>query len=252
MQLNHRSYTDGSTFRPKPVVVEKPELGLIIVATAWGPIESATRTIEIILEQFELLSREDMTTPFESIPSISSAANRLRTGVLMANAYLQKSENNKQWKTAVEVSVVHVSRGVLSWVHVGSPHLLLNVGNNIHPLAYEMDWSLQSKNKGPLFSVALGLDNNPPLNVGSIRLTGEAQLLMLARSQVPRSLFGLEKFEADEVLQTLVQDQSSSPFWLGVAEIEATEIFAQQEGEEPVFEEEAPTDAQSNFDEDVA
>lgn len=232
MNFSQRSYTNGETFRPKPILIEKPESGLIVIATPWGPVESAHRVAEIVSEQFELLAREDMTSPFESVPSLSAAANRLRIGVLAANAYLCKNENAKQWKSAVELTAIHYARGVLSWVHVGSPHILLHDGQHIHPVAYDVDWTSQSQNKGPLFSQALGLDSNPALKAGSVRLRKAAQILLLSRSTVPGGLFTKDHFELENLLEDLVQDQSAEPCWVGVLNLDESYEIATDTSDE--------------------
>ncbi|PWU12851.1 MAG: hypothetical protein C5B49_15635 [Bdellovibrio sp.] len=217
MQLSHRSYTNGEFFRPKPQIVERAESGLLVVATAWGGAEASQRACNTIVEQFELLSGEDLTTPFESLPSVSPAANRLRIGALLANQQILKGDNAKIWKSAVELAAFHMKHGVLSWVQIGNPTLLLKDEKYLHPLAYEMDWGIQSGNEGPLFSQALGLDRQIPLRVGSCRVPPGSELLLISRNSIPGDLFQLNTLELDEVFQVLVNDNPRSPFWLGLA-----------------------------------
>lgn len=216
MQLEQRSYTSGVFFRPKPVVIERPESHLLVVATPWGNVDSAQRVANIIVEQFELLSKDDLTTPYETIPNISAAANRLRVGALTANQYLYRNENGKTWKSAVELAAIHYDRGVLSWVQIGSPHLILLEKGILHPIAYEADWAYQSGNEGPLFTQALGIDNMISLKAGSQRVHPESQLLMVSRGTLPRRIYGLPVFEMDKVIQTMTNDSPVTPFWLGL------------------------------------
>jgi hypothetical protein len=218
-EIQQRSYTNGVYYRPKPYVLERSDSHLLTVSIPWGPVESARRVGQIVTEQFELLDRDDMTTPFESIPSISSAANRLRMGALTANQSLFRQDNGKIWRSAVELCGIHFDRRVLSWVQVGCPHLLLLEKNMIHPLAYEPDWSQQSGNQGPLFSQALGLEGLVPLKAGSLRVSPGAQLLMIARSALPRTLFQFEKFELESLVQSLIDDDHEAPFWAGLIEL---------------------------------
>lgn len=222
MSLIQRSYTSGQFFRPKPFVLERPESNLIVIATPWGPLEHAQRVAEIVTEQFELLSREDLTTPFESIPTLNSAANKLRMGLMTANQFLFKGENAKAWKTAVEIVAIHYDQPVLSWAHVGGPHLLLADSRFTHPLAYALDWDAQTQIQGPLFSQALGIEAHLPISAGSVRVSKESQLLMLSRSHWPRSIlsqaFGKKQSEQemDLVLKALVEENPENPFWLGI------------------------------------
>lgn len=221
IELEQRSYTAGIFFRPRPVVIERSESHLLVVATPWGPLEPAQRTANLIVEQFELLSKDDVTTPYETIPTLSAAANRLRIGALTANNYLYRTENGKVWKAAVELAAIHYDHGVLSWVQVGSPHLLLLENGILHPLAYEADWATQSGNEGPLFSQALGLENQVPLRAGSLRVKADAQLLMVSRGTLPRRVFGLPVFEMNKVVQAMTSDSLSTPFWLGLSSFKA-------------------------------
>ncbi len=231
MNLSHRSYTTGQFFRPKPVVLERPESDLIVIATPWGPVEHAQKAAEIVVEQFELLAQEDLTTPFESIPTLNPAANRLRIGLMTANIFLFKGENSKAWKSAVEITAIHYSRPVLSWAHVGSPHLLLADPKFTHPLAYCLDWDAQTQVQGPLFSQALGIEAQLPISAGSIRAAPGSRLLMLARSHWPREILG-RKFgpgnstqgndqEMDSLVQSLVDENPDNPFWFGLCELSA-------------------------------
>lgn len=218
IHLEQRSYTSGTFFRPKPVIVERPESNLLIIATPWGNVDSGQKVAATMVEQFELLSKDDMTTPYESIPTISAAANRLRVGALTANNYLFRTENGKTWKAAVELAAIHYDKGVLSWVQVGSPHLILLEKGVLHPLAYEADWAHQSGNEGPLFTQALGIENMVPLKSGSLRARPESQLLMVSRGTLPRRIFGLPVFDMEKVVQTMTNDNSVTPFWLGLTQ----------------------------------
>ncbi len=217
MKLTHSSYTNGSYFRPKPIVIQREDSHLLVVATGWGPVELTQKAVDIVVEQFELIAGEDLTTPFEMAPASSTPAHRLVTGARLANTYLFRTENAKVWKTAVELTAIHYDHGVLSWVHVGSPHILLHDGKYIHPLAYAVDWVGQTGNQGPLFSDALGMEANVNLSVGSLRLHDEASLLLLSRSILPSGLLTLDGFDPSLVKRLLVDDNPEAPFWLGVA-----------------------------------
>lgn len=237
MKIVQASYTNGRFFRPKPVVIDRADSHLLVIATGWGPLEMTQRAAEIVVEQFELLSRDDVTTAFEVMSSVSSPANRLVNGARLANQHLFKTENAKQWKTAVELTALHYEYGVLSWVHVGSPHVLLHDGKNVHPLAYAVDWVGQSNNQGPLFSEALGMDANVNLTVGNLRLTKEAQVLLVGRSHLPKSLFLSESFAAADAQRLMVDDDPDAPYWMGLVDLDRPTA-------RPVFDPEAvPEDA---------
>lgn len=227
MNLLQRSYTTGQFFRPKPFVIERPESHLIVIATPWGPLEHAQNTAETVVEQFELLSNEDFTIPFESLPTLNPAANRLRLGLMTANNALIKNENAKGWKTAVEMTAIHFNQNVLSWAHVGSPHLLLTDTNYSHPLAYCLDWDVQSKSQGPLFSQALGIEAQLPISAGSIRARRGSRLLMLARSHWPREILGKTMApgsvdqQMEALVKILVEESPDNPFWFGLCDLSA-------------------------------
>lgn len=221
MQLQERSYTNGHFFRPKPVIIERPESHLLVIATPWGPVEAAQQVAETVVAQFEILSNGENALPIENFPSLSPAANRLRAGVLAANQELYRNDNAKLLKSAVELTVLHYEHDVLSWVHVGGPHLILEAGGQVHPLAYEPDLSSLAQD-GPLFSQALGMDPQLPLHLGSQRLMTDARLLMVARSTLPPRLFQGEALQMEEILNELLNENAESPFWCGLLAFEVS------------------------------
>lgn len=216
IQIRQRSYTNGKFFRPKPTVVERPESHLLVVASSWGTTDAGGRAAHLLIDQFETLSQDDVTTPYEMMPSLTSAANRLRLGAVAANQTFYRSENAKLWRAAVEVAAVHFEKNVFSFVQVGAPHLLLLQNEDLHPLAYEPDLAFEVGNVGPLFSRAIGVDSQVLVRAGSMRVRGDAKLLMLSRSTLPRKIFASAQFDEKSIVDILTKDDPDEPFWLGL------------------------------------
>lgn len=108
---------------------------------------------------------------------------------------------------------------VLSWVQLGTPHLILTGEQGAQPLASYPDWAWQLQQDAPLVSKALGLERNCYPNCGSHRVQGHEKVILVARSAVPASLYTLKNVDLSTCGQALVDDQMQTPFWLGVLDL---------------------------------
>lgn len=219
MQLEERSYS-GRSFRPRPLIEDIPARNTLIVATSWGGPEHAQSVIEMIKEQITLHSNPESTRLGNYIAELSEDGNILRAAALYANEQLYLKENVQEYNTAVEVAIISVQNHVLSWVQMGSPHLILKTRKSgADPLASSPDWAWQLQQDSPLVFKALGLERNCYPNCGSYRLMGGEKLVMVSRSAVAPRLYGLEQMNLQTCGQVLVEDHAEAPFWLGVLDL---------------------------------
>lgn len=222
MDLVQRSYS-GHSFRPRPLVEENPATQTFIVVTSWGAPEHSQKVADLIKEHMNLSEDADSTNVGTFVQGLTDEGNRLRAAAQIANQYLYKNENSREYSAAVELALISVRRKVLSWVQIGNPHLILSTPKGIEPLCYSPDWSWQLQQSSPLVGKALGLERTCNLNCGSYRLQGEGdeKLMLIARSAVPGNLYTLKKIDLMMSSQLLVEDNSEAPFWLGILDLKS-------------------------------
>lgn len=213
MSLVQRSYA-GKTFRPKPLLHELDGPSVLVVSS-WGARDEAERVAQIFQDQLGIADAEDFTSPFGHLENMSPKANRLRTACLLANDLLYRDINQSEYLAAVEILALVIEDRVMSWVQVGSPHLLLHSKGTCQPLAYNLDWSWQYSQASPLPCLALGIESAININYGSIILPKDAEILLLSRGAVPSPIFQSESVELDLISRILINDNPDTPFWLG-------------------------------------
>ena len=225
MHFEERSYSGEST-RPRPECYFSESEQLLIVATPWGAQSSAQRAIEKIKE-FVLTTREDneITFPFERLTSLSTAANNVRIGALLANDSLYRNENKHEINAGVEVAVIYVKDQECVWLHVGQPSLFLDrPATSITPISTEMDLSFEMAQGGdrlpPLPSKLLGLDSNLNFSVGSFRRQPEDKIILLSRTNLPTEIYYQAQGQTlEQLTQTLAHGEPQMPFWLGMLQL---------------------------------
>lgn len=215
MDLAQRSYS-GHSFRPRPVIEELRAQQTLIVATSWGEPEHARQVVEIIKEQVNAASNPEATRIGQFIPELTESGNNLRTAALLANEQLYLRENSKEYSAAVEVALITVQKQVLSWVQIGTPHLILKNESGMQPLVTQPDWAWQLQQDTPLVCKALGLERHCYPHCGSFRLRGREKLVLLSRSAVPSKMYLLPDADLQTCSTVLVEDHEKVPFWLGV------------------------------------
>lgn len=218
MDLVQRSYS-GHTFRPRPQIEIEKNTNTLIVATSWGSPEQAQAVIEMIKEQLSVSHQPDATRVGNFIDGLSEESNRLRAAATIANDYLYSRENSREYQAAVEIALVTIHKRNISWLQLGTPHLLLAGSNGIEPLAYTPDWSWQHQQSSPLLSKALGMERSVYFNCGSHRLKGDEKMFFVSRSAVPSALYSLKSPNLKTCSEVLVEDNSEAPFWVGVLDL---------------------------------
>lgn len=218
MDLVQRSYS-GHTFRPRPIIEIEKTTNTLIIATPWGASDQAQMVIDLIKEQLSVSQQPEATRVGGFIEGLSEDGNRLRAAAALANEQLYHRENSKEYSIAVEIALISVQKRSLSWVQLGTPHLILLGNEGFQPLASTPDWSWQLQQAAPLVSKGLGMEKNSYFNCGSSRFKGGEKLFLISRSVVPASVYALREPDLNSCAEALVEDNSDAPFWLGVLEL---------------------------------
>lgn len=222
MELVSRSYS-GNLFRPKPEVYCERDGVLCIVATPWGPRNSARKVVQTIQDFFlSAKSDQEVTSPFQRLTCISPLANNLRVAVMLANDVIYREDNRNELTSGVELFVCARSGSEVVWTHIGQPHVLLDRKNlpiitlSTSPDA-AFDFSVGQNWLPPLPSALLGTDATSNFQIRSFRPQKEDRLLLASRSLLPQQLQLMPRDKRN--LEALTLELSSSdaqmPFWLG-------------------------------------
>lgn len=217
MEFEGRSYTSGKTFRPKPQVFTREESGLTAVLTPWGPAELGEQLWKKIHETFENPESEKPTQ--FTLPLETETANHLAQTLRLVHQEFYQTENMKQLRLGVEAVLFHRAGRRLSWARVGQPHIVLRVGDDLHPLAYEADWSFHHQTKAPLLTNALGIEASVAIQTGTLEIPKKGTLILISRGSLPRGFFALEKPSLQTLARSLVEADAEAPFWVGLSEL---------------------------------
>jgi hypothetical protein len=186
-----------------------------MVVTSWGEKDETEYIINLFQDQLKVDESAEVTTLASRIDTISPRANQLRMAAILANEYLFREANRGEYICAAEFLAVVYDKGVLSWVQVGSPHLILLASGQIQPLAYQLDYSWQYGQDSPLFSQALGLNASCLLSCGSLHVNSEMDLFLISRHSIPPALFAEKRLDFQSLIGLLVKDSANAPFWVG-------------------------------------
>jgi hypothetical protein len=228
MSIDERSYS-GQLFRPRPEVHLEGDGQLMIVATPWGPRNSAKKVIRVIQDYF-LSARQDKeaTSPFAKLSCLSPLANDLRIAVRLANDAIYNEENKNEYISGVELLVVAKTQDEVAWVQVGYPYLFLDRPQK--PLVslgsqqdLSVEFSLGPNTLAPLPLKLLGLEPFSDFSVESIRPSPHDRFIFISRSGVPPEILSLSPGDRnlENISKLLSQDDAEIPFWVGIHTIKA-------------------------------
>lgn len=222
MSFNERSYS-GEIFRPRPEVIATDDGSLIIVATPWGPRNSARKMAQFI-QDFFMSARDDReaTSPFARLTCLSPLANQLRLTVKMANDLLYNEDNKSEYLSGCELTVVARTPHEIAFVQVGFPYLLLDRPTlGLTPLGYQSDLATElSMGTGvlpPLPAQLLGLDPTSDFAVHSLKPVRGDRFVLVSRSALPAEVYALPygRRSLDDITKVLAAHDARTPFWLG-------------------------------------
>ena len=213
MSFQQRSYS-SKIFRPKPVVDFDSLTGTTLVVTSWGSPELAGQAIKTFKDFLSLSSEDNATRIGAQSESLGSIGNRLRSAALLINEQIYTQENNREYLEGIELAAVSVQENLLSWVQIGSPHILVSSPKGLQPICYTPGFTQSA----PLVSLGLGLEKVPQLNCGSFSLnkSSNEKILFLARTEIPPALYALKSADINLASQVLCSDDPEMPFWCGI------------------------------------
>jgi hypothetical protein len=214
MIFKQRFYS-GQNFLPKPVVDIEKTTNTLIVATPWGSPELARSAIHMIKDQIGTVSEEtEITRVTQVIEGLSDEGNQLRSAAMFTNENIFLRDNAKEYTGGVELALISVQNQFLSWVQIGTPHVLLRNDRGFHPICYTPDWSWQLKQKAPLVSKALGMERSCYLNCGTHRFEKQDHIFLISRSTLPAQIYGFENSDLDSLSKVLIDNDPDTPFWI--------------------------------------
>lgn len=217
----------GQTFRPRPEIHLDAESGTLIVATPWGPRESARKVIGR-MNDYLALAREDSeaTSPFERISCLSTQANRMRIATLLANEALYRDDNRNEYRSGVELFAGALSSDEFVWLQSGNPQILLSrPGRKLLPLGSQIDLSFDFSEGNELLaglpSQLLGLDSSLNLSINSFRARPGDKLVLISHSHLPDSVFSLssDQLSVESISRAVALANPNHAFWVGLLKI---------------------------------
>jgi len=215
-----RSFSSKS-FRPRPLVVENICPQTWLMATVWGETSGRDLVVASFREYLLEGSSLDITRRSSQYNGLSENANRLLTAIFYANEQLAARENSKEYRSAVEVSLLQINGRVLHWAQLGLPHLILQTSQGLQPLACSLEGAIHAGQNAPLFGRALGLQKSCYPACGSYQMGKNDKIVCIARSYIPASFYRLEQVSLATCANALAADRSDVPFWLGILETES-------------------------------
>ncbi|PIS11324.1 MAG: hypothetical protein COT73_04605 [Bdellovibrio sp. CG10_big_fil_rev_8_21_14_0_10_47_8] len=217
MKIDQRSYS-GPAFRPSPMVLEEKLTETLLIATSWGESNHAQITLDLV-KDFLLLSQDpDATTLGMSPEGSDPLLAKIHAGLVRANETLFQRENSQEYLAAVEFAAISVEHGVLSWIQIGAPHLLIINEKGLQPVCYSPDLAAQWGQLSPLLARGLGLERVCPVNSGTYRLKKGDHVVLVSRSDLPANFYQQQAADLSSLSQSLIDDNSEMPFWIAICE----------------------------------
>jgi hypothetical protein len=222
MSFSERSYS-GEIFRPRPEVIATEDGSLLVVATPWGPRNSARKMAQFIQDSF-LSARDDheATSPFARLTCLSPLANQLRLTVKLANDMLYNEENKNEYLSGCELTAIARTQNEIVFIQIGFPFVMLDrPTSGLTPMGYQSDLATElSMGQGmlpPLPSQLLGLDPTSDFSVHSLRPVRGDRFVLVSRSSIPAEIYALPfgRRGLDDITKTLAATDARTPFWLG-------------------------------------
>ena len=144
MKLHDRSYST-KVLRPKPIVHQQDDGGLIVVATSWGLAEHAQHAMDEVVKYVNSAQADvEVTSPFDFLTALTDEVNYLRTALLITNDMLYRGENKSEYFSGVEILALFKRGPQVAWAHVGHPSVFIQRhGQRLQPLSMGLDLSAE-------------------------------------------------------------------------------------------------------------
>lgn len=226
MKMQDRSYST-KIIRPKPLVHQQDDGGLIVVATSWGKTEHAQRALDEVVKYVNSAQADvEVTSPFDFLTALTDEVNYLRTALLITNDMLYRGENKSEYFSGVEILALFKRGSQVAWAHVGNPSVLIQRhGQRLQPLSMGLDLSAELSEGDsilpPLPAQLLGMDPTCYIQCGHTRVSEGDKLVLLGSASIATALW-TETHGADmgTLTQRMIQESPETPFWLGLVQLD--------------------------------
>ncbi len=224
LRFKERSYVKTSMYRPRPEILFHANDGYIVIATPWGN-NNANQDIVEKIQSYLTSFRTDneLTSPFRPIKNFNKIENAIRNSILLANNYIFKTKNSAEYLFGFEIFVGILENNTFYFANIGHPHILLHKGQQtIMPVSFNFDHSMSlssEKKLPPLPNKLIGISDDIELQIQSIHMQKNDQLLLISRSWIPKDLVTLKAKDRDfeSYVQCLAKNEEQ-PFWFGLLE----------------------------------
>lgn len=216
MPIKESFYSSKEGVRPKPIIKEIFDGSTFLVATPWGPRDQAEQEVANAVRDLESLFGQGGTVSgAEPAPQLTDELAKISWVLQKTNNELVEKVNAVQAELFMECLIVSAKAPMLSWIGVGQPHLFINRGQGWNVLRATPDWVSASPKNAPLVSQALGKSKTIYPSGGQIMFNPGDSLLLLSRSEIPKSIWHLNQINHDSIHKEVASDSTDMPFWLG-------------------------------------
>ena len=233
MQIKERAFS-GKIFRPKPHPYLSSNKELLTVITPWG---QEAITPENVFESLEsLYSRlsedKESTHPFPKLTSLNPTQNNMRTAILQTQEDIFNNINQEEYAMGFELFFATTVDNILTWTQIGQPFLFIDRPSlGLQSIGQTMDMSLNlwtnlDRVLPPLPYQLMGIQSDLSFSSFCFRFHPEDKLILLSRSAIPTSWFGLKKEERtlDNLSQKAAEDNPHIPFWLAIVDFNTKSV----------------------------
>ena len=168
----------------------------------------------------ELSTNLDHTRPFQSMSSLSSEENNIRMACMQINKQWFDKFNKKELNSGFESVFVIQTEGLIILAQIGNPQIYLAKAD------LPLQWIGQSsflnhsqKNNAPLPQTLMGVFEDVPICIHSIKPEAKDQIFLVSRDFIPPAILNTKNQSLESLGDTLIKDNPELPFWLGQLEI---------------------------------
>jgi hypothetical protein len=201
--------------RPQAEAAIDKTATLFTVAFSWGEI-SPVEKINDSLKSYYFASKNDLevTSPFEILPSLTPLANKIRTGLLIANGAVYSGYNSRAFAAGCEFLCIATENRELVVGQVGGPSVILT--RNKENILLSCTNDIYFGQTEPMPANLIGIENMCYPQINSFRFEQGDQLTLISRGFLPHSLLGLNLAISMQVItKTISEENSTIPFWIG-------------------------------------
>lgn len=226
MKFTSRSYS-GKLFRPKPEIFSDDENQRLIIVTPWGERNLARKSIEDINNFLSEVQMDDeLTIPSGTVANLKLNESKLFNALSLVHKQISQLENADEYTNALEVTAIEIQNSKISWAQAGHPNLYLaRPGCSLIPLSHQTDLSLETCKNGalspPMPNNLLGLGSISQIYSQSFSLQPSDKIILTSKSYIPKEFYQLSfsKCDLDHISHIFSQQDTESPFWLGLIEL---------------------------------